>query len=173
MPINIGDAKVEIKGREISFKGKHSEGVHQLPLFLKASLEDKILKIDMPNFKSSRKKDWGLHRALLSNKISGSNVPFQKKVQITGLGYKVQLTGNQMTFSLGFSHKIDLALPKNVTLEVDKTGQKLTFSSPDKDLLGHTCDSVRSLRPTEPYKGTGIKLEGEIIIRKAGKTKSS
>lgn len=172
MPINIGDASVEVKGNTVFYKGKHSEGSHQVPDFLTITLDDKLLKIDMPHLQKFRKKDWGLHRALLANKIAGANKPFEKKVQIIGLGYKVQLGGSKMTFSLGYSHKIELELPKTVSLNVDKSGQNLTFSCPDKELLGKTCDSVRSLRPPEPYKGTGIKLEDEVIRRKAGKTKS-
>lgn len=171
-PIDINQTSVEVKGNTIFYKGKNSEGSHEIPDFLKATLDGKFLKIEMPNFKRYRKKDWGLHRALLANKILGASKLFEKKVQIVGLGYKVQLAGNKMTFSLGYSHKIDMDLPKSVALVVDKTGQNLIFSSSDKELLGQICDAVRSLRPPEPYKGTGIKLEGEVIIRKAGKTKS-
>ena len=173
MPINIGDATIELKGNTVFYKGKNAEGSHVIPDFLSINLENKLLKIDMPHFKKHLKKDWGLHRALLSNKISGANNLFEKKILIVGLGFKVQLNDNNMIFSLGFSHKINLELPKAVFLQVDKSGQKLTFSSANKELLGLTCDTVRSLRPPEPYKGTGIRLENEVIIRKAGKTKSS
>jgi len=97
---------------------------------------------------------------------------FEKKVIITGLGFKVQMAGSKLNFSLGYSHKIDLELPKDIKLEVDKSGQNLLFKSAHKDKLGQFCDQVRSLRRVEPYKGTGIRFEDEIVIRKAGKTKS-
>ena len=77
-----------------------------------------------------------------------------------------------MQFSLGYSHKIDFDLPKDVTVEIDKTGQVMTFDSFNKDLLGQVCSDVRALRPPEPYKGTGIQYANETIIRKAGKAKS-
>jgi large subunit ribosomal protein L6 len=74
---------------------------------------------------------------------------------------------------LGYTHKIEYELPKEVTLEVDKSGQILIFRSSDRFILGNVCDAVRSFRPPEPYKGTGIIRDGEVVLRKAGKTKSS
>ena len=116
---------------------------------------------------------WGLNRALLANNIQGCQQEFEKAVQINGLGFKAAVSGSKVVFSLGYSHKIDFELPKEVTLEVDKTGQKLMFRSSDKEMLGQVCSKVRALRPPEPYKGTGIKLESETIARKAGKTKAA
>ena len=74
---------------------------------------------------------------------------------------------------MGYSHKIDLELPKGITVEIDKTGQIVTVKGSDKMLVGQVCSHIRALRPPEPYKGTGIKLEDEVIIRKAGKTKAA
>ena len=98
---------------------------------------------------------------------------FTKQMQINGLGFKAALAGNKVVFTIGYTHKIDLMLPKEVTLEIDKTGQLLTFKSPDRRMLGEICDKVRSFRPPEPYKGTGIKYTTEVIVRKAGKTKAT
>jgi len=113
-----------------------------------------------------------MHRALLANIINGVNAPFEKNVQITGLGYKAVQAGEKLTFTLGYSHKKDLTLPAEVAVKIDKTGQKLTFSSADRQKLGQVCVLVKALRRTEPYKGTGIKLAEEVILRKAGKTKA-
>lgn len=177
MPIDTSNVDIKLEGNKVLFKGKEYSGEHVLPEYLKANLENDKLTLDFSEDKDKRfirqnKNFWGLHRALLSNKILGSKIPFQKQVKITGLGYKAQLAGDKINFSLGYSHKIDLNLPKGVTLEIDKTGQLLTFKSAQKDLLGLICDKVKSLKPTEPYKGTGIRLVGEVIIRKAGKAKS-
>lgn len=176
-PIDTSSVDIKLDGNKVLFKGKEFSGEHVLPEYLKAKLEDNKLTLEFEEGKDKRfirqnKNFWGLHRALLSNKILGSKSPFQKQVKITGLGYKAQLAGNKINFALGFSHKIDLDLPKGVTLEIDKTGQLLTFKSAQKDVLGLICDKVKSLKPTEPYKGTGIKLADEVIIRKAGKAKS-
>ncbi len=174
-PIDIGSAKVEIKGQEVHFSGKKGSGSYVLPEGMIATLDGKFLTLSFD--KSQKSADinriWGLHRALLANRIKGIQQDFEKTVQITGLGFKAAVSGNKVVFSLGFSHKIDFTLPKDVSLEVDKTGQKLIFRSPDKELMGHVCSQVRALRPPEPYKGTGVKLEGEVIARKAGKTKAA
>ena len=178
-PIDIGAVEVEIKGQELTYKGKKASGVHILPDVLTAKVEGKTLHIGALKDSVSRnvQKDanrvWGLHRALLFNKIKGADVPFEKELIINGLGFKAAVSGQKVVFTLGFSHKIDFELPKEVTLEVDKTGQKLMFRSSDKFLVGHVCSMVRALRPPEPYKGTGIKLATEVIARKAGKTKAA
>ena len=174
-PIDIGAAKVEIKGQEIHYSAKKCSGVYLLPLGISARLEGKLLFLTVDDSAKSSESNriWGLHRALLANKIKGCQVEFEKIILINGLGYKALLSGNKVVFSLGFSHKIDFLLPADVSLEVDKTGQRLVFRSADKELMGQVCSQVRALRPPEPYKGTGIKLEKEIITRKAGKTKAS
>jgi large subunit ribosomal protein L6 len=116
---------------------------------------------------------WGSHRALIANKVKGVETGFTQKITIVGLGFKAQQAGPKLTFTLGYTHKIDLNLPKDVTIEIDKTGQLLTLHSADKFKLGNMCDAISSLRPPEPYKGTGVIKEGTVIIRKAGKTKAS
>lgn len=171
-PIQLHDVTIEIEGQEISFKGPHAAGKHMLPDFLKAEKNDNELQLSLLGTNGSKKKFWGLHRSLLANKILGAHKPFEKELMIVGLGYKAVRSGNTLTFSLGFSHKIDYELPENITLEIDKTGQRLVFKSPDKELVGHVCSQIRAMRPPEPYKGTGIRLSTEQIIRKAGKTKA-
>ncbi len=171
-PIQVGGAQVEIKDNEIHYKGKKSSGVHFLDKALQAELKGKDLYITPRTETPDTNRVWGLHRALLFNKIKGADVGFEKQLKINGLGFKANAANSKMQFSLGFSHKIDFDLPKEVTVEVDKTGQLLTFRSFDKDLLGQVCSDVRALRPPEPYKGTGIQYVNEVILRKAGKAKS-
>jgi len=175
-PIDISDVEVKVEGQKVIYKGKEASGEHILLDYLDAKIEDKKLTVvckraDDKSFVRRNKNFWGLHHALLANKILGAKKLFEKQVKITGLGYKAQLSGNKLNFSLGYSHKIDLEFPKEVQIVVDKTGQLLTLKSAQKDLLGASCDRIKSLRPTEPYKGTGIKLADEVIIRKAGKSK--
>lgn len=177
-PIDLGNVQVDVKDNEIQYKGGKQSGVYTLPPSLKANVEGKKLFLTVNKEASARSqlrdvnRVWGLHRALLANAISGADREFEKKLEINGLGYKAVLSGDKVTFSLGYSHKIDFTLPKGVSLEVDKSGQKLTFKSSFKDLLGLVCSKVRAFRPPEPYKGTGIKLADETIVRKAGKTKA-
>jgi len=171
-PIEIGNAQIEIKDNSVDYKGKLAAGIHELPDVLAIELKGKELYITAKKMTKDTNRLWGLHRALLANKIKGSDLGFEKVLRINGLGYKAVLNGPNIQFSLGFSHKIDFSVPTNVTVVVDRSGQLMTFKSPHKDFLGQVCSDVRSLRPPEPYKGTGIKYETEVIRRKAGKTKS-
>lgn len=173
-PIEIGNVKVELKGKELHYKGAKSSGVYLLPEQLGAELKDGLLYITTPQEDvADVRRIWGLHRALLANALKGAATEFEKLLVIEGLGFKATLSGNKVVFNLGYTHKIDFELPKGVSLEIDKTGQKLTFRSSDKALLGHVCSKIRSLRKPEPYKGTGVRYADEVIIRKAGKTKAA
>lgn len=173
--IDIGKVKVDIKGNEVHYSGPKNSGVYVLPSTLIPHLESELLSIGIDEVQQLPRdinREWGLHRALLFNAIQGAGVGFEKKIQINGLGYKAVLTGSKIVFSLGYSHKVDFELPKGVSVEIDRSGQNLTFTSYDKELVGHVCSVIKSFRPTEPYKGTGIKLSTEVIARKAGKTKA-
>lgn len=175
-PISLGGVKIEIKGSEISYKGAKASGIYLLSDKLGVELKGNNLLIQ-PVSSAAKDRDinriWGLHRALLSNKIKGSDVGFENQLKINGLGYKAVVTGKKVVFSIGFSHKVEIDLPEGVTLEVDKAGQILTFKSYDKELVGAICSKIRAIRPPEPYKGTGIKWATEVILRKAGKAKSA
>lgn len=172
-PIKLEGVQVEVKGQEIHYKGPNHAGVHVLPLFMQALVENGALVLSLKKVERGQNSSWGLHRALIANALAGAHKNFERLIEINGLGFKVQLAGKKMTFSLGFSHKINVDLPDGVSLTVDKTGQKLTFASYDRERLGHVCAQVRSLRPPEPYKGTGVKFANETIFRKSGKAKST
>lgn len=171
-PISLTSAKVQIKGKLVSITGPKATFEHELPEGIVASLEDKNLQIQVEHDSRRSRMLWGLHRALIANKVKGAETGFEKKLTIVGLGFKAQLAGKKLNLTLGYTHKIDYEMPNDVTVEIDKTGQHLMFRSTDKFSLGNVCDAVRSFRPPEPYKGTGIVREGEVVIRKAGKTKA-
>lgn len=171
-PIALEGAQVQVKDSEVHYSGKLDKGVHVLPPYLKAEVTDGALHVTMTSQDREHKKFWGLHRSLLANAIKGSMKEFEKNLEINGLGFKAEVSGKKVTFTLGYTHKIAMTLPETVTLTVDKSGQKLNFKSTDKALLGQVCATVRSYRKPEPYKGTGIKYSDEVIFRKAGKTKS-
>lgn len=173
-PIILSSAQVDIRGNIVLLKGPKGSLEYKIPSALKVVSDAKSIKVQL-NGEATRKNKmlWGLHRALLANSIIGLEKGFQSNVKIVGLGFKAQISGKKMIFTLGYSHKIDYTIPDGITVVVDKTGQLLTVSGNDKALVGHTCDEIRALRPPEPYKGTGIMKEDEVILRKAGKTKSA
>jgi large subunit ribosomal protein L6 len=175
-PINITGIQVDIKGQDIHFKGAKASGTYTLPVTLHAEKRDEHLAI-IPVHTDTAQKDrdlkriWGLHRSLLANKIAGAKAPFTEEVQIIGLGFKAAAAGKNLVLSLGYSHKIDFPLSAGVSVSIDKTGQKLTFESSDRKLLGDDVSRLKEQRPTEPYKGTGIKKAAEEIFRKDTKKK--
>lgn len=177
--IQLGSTKIEMKNQEVHYTGKKNSGVYALPKELALELQDGgIVLVPTQEAKESlRLRDlnciWGLHRSLLANAIKGSQEEFEKKLKITGLGYKATVAGKTVTFALGYSHKKIFELPATVSLETDKAGQLLTLRSSDKTLLGQVCSNIKQFRMPEPYKGTGIQLTTEKIARKSGKAKSS
>jgi large subunit ribosomal protein L6 len=171
--IPLGGVRVEIQGRRITFTGKKASGVHELPAGFTAEISEGTLKIVPTAQTSTTGSLWGLHRALLANKIYGAEKEFERQIRIVGLGYKALVQGTTLQLTVGYTHKVNLAIPAGVTVEIDKTGQLLTLRSSQKDTLGQFCSDIRSVRPPEPYKGTGIQYVGEVIIRKAGKAKSA
>jgi large subunit ribosomal protein L6 len=171
MPIPLGNVKVEIAGQEIHYKGPKAEGSHELSDLLQAKIEDNKLVIQPAQQTPALNRIWGLHRALLANKVIGADQGFERKLQIVGLGYKGLVKGDSVEFSLGYSHKIDFPIPDGVSVETNKPGQLITLKSSDKELLGLVASKMRALRPPEPYKGSGIRYEGEKILRKEGKAK--
>ncbi len=175
--IDTQGVQVEIKGQEVHYKGAKDSGTYILPAELSAKVEDGQLSIkgNKPEKAKSRvinsiNRVWGLHRSLLANCIKGASVGFEKQLQITGLGYKAALSGNKLIFSLGYSHKIDYELPKGITVDIDKTGQSIKIKGSDKVTVGAVASDIRAMREVEPYKGTGIVFEGQVVHRKAGKT---
>ncbi|HEV2917198.1 MAG TPA: 50S ribosomal protein L6 [Candidatus Babeliales bacterium] len=175
-PIDISGLQINVEGQDIRYKGPKGSGIYILPEELKAEIENSILLLRPSNINKKDDREvkalWGLHRALLANKISGIRQPFSSEVQINGLGFKAVPAGKNLVMSLGYSHKINFPVPDNVMVSIDKSGQKLVFESSDKTVLGATISSFRALRPPEVYKGTGIKRANEIIRRKAGKKKA-
>lgn len=172
-PIVFSSAKIEIKDRSISLSGPKGKMDHQIPSCLIIKKDDRALTLSVEKETRQNRMQWGLHRALLANKIKGVEEGFEKTLKIVGLGYKAQLTGKKLVFTLGYSHKIEYTLLEGVEAVVDRSGQILTLRSIDKYLLGRACDAIRSFRKPEPYKGTGIIRDGETIKRKAGKAKAT
>lgn len=179
-PIVTDNVVIEIKGREIHFKGPKGSGVHVLPVSLAPRVDGKRLTLGLdqdaslsPKEKRDVNRVWGLHHALLQNKIHGAAREFEKKLKIVGLGFKAAIAGQRITFSLGYSHKIDFDLPADVTVTIDdKAGQSLTVKSSNPVKAGTIASKIRFLRLPESYKGTGIRGADEVVRRKAGKTKA-
>jgi len=110
---------------------------------------------------------WGTYASHLKNMVDGVNKLFEKKLIIEGVGFKVELTGDELILSLGFSHKINIKVPKDLNVTVEKN--TIIVSGIDKEKVGQFTANIRSLKKPEPYKGKGIRYDGEVIRRKQGK----
>jgi large subunit ribosomal protein L6 len=113
---------------------------------------------------------WGLTRTLVNNMVLGVSSGFTKVLEVVGVGWRVELPEPQLLkLNLGFSHPVEFKVPDGVTVQCDTKANKITLKSADKELLGLTAARIRAYRKPEPYKGKGIKYEGEVIVRKVGK----
>ena len=162
------DNLVEVKGPKGTL---HT----QVDRDIKLSKVDGQIVIERPTEQKRHKAMHGLYRSLINNMIVGVSDGYKEQLELVGVGYKATATNNTLELSLGYSHNIFLALPKEVTASaVNEKGKApvIILESIDKQLIGQVAAKIRSLRKVEPYKGKGIRFVGEVIRRKAGKTAS-
>lgn len=128
--------------------------------------EEIVVSVPKPENKQ-QKALWGLFRSLVQNLVTGVTVGFEKKLEVNGVGFKVAVAGKDLSMQLGFSHPVVVPIPEGLEVTVEKN--IIIAKGIDKQLVGQFAANIRSLKKPEPYKGKGIKYEGEVILRKAGK----
>ena len=172
MPVVVpAQVQVSIAGSKVKAKGPLGELEHELHPSVKAELKDgKVLLTTTAEHAKDLSAIYGMSRARVANIVEGVHTGFSKTLQIVGLGFKAAVVGEKLTLNIGFSHPVEFALPKGLKVAVDPKTFSITHSGSNKDLVGETAARIRSLKKPEPYKGTGIRYQGEHIIRKAGKT---
>nr|YP_010330161.1 ribosomal protein L6 [Porphyridium aerugineum]UNJ17877.1 ribosomal protein L6 [Porphyridium aerugineum] len=161
--------KVEIKEQNIYCKGPKGESNHVIPPSLSIKLENNEIQILRKDDKLESKSLYGMTRTLINNIIVGVSQGFSKKLEIQGVGYKSQNEGKNLILNVGYSHPVKIEPPEGITLKAD-TNVNITVSGSDKQMVGQVAAYIRSIRPPEPYKGKGIRYQGEIVRRKVGKT---
>ena len=132
--------------------------------------EGKEVSIKPKKIDQNSKRLWGMNRSLLNNAIIGASKGYEKTLELVGVGFRAALKGNQLNMQLGFSHDINFDIPEGIKIAVEKQ-TILKISGPDKQLVGMVASQIKSIRPPEPYKGKGIKEQGQYILRKEGKRK--
>lgn len=163
------DNVVEVKGP----KGTLSQKVNP---DITVEVVDGHIIVTRPDDEREHRAMHGLYRALIHNMVEGVSTGFRKEMELVGVGYRANATGQVLDLSLGYSHAIYLKLPAEIKVEVKSERNKnpiIILESDDKQLLGQVCAKIRSLRKPEPYKGKGIKFVGEVIRRKSGKSASA
>ncbi|MEK7520363.1 MAG: 50S ribosomal protein L6 [Patescibacteria group bacterium] len=157
------DGSVVVKGP----KGTLSIRKHR---DVEVALEDRTVRI-RPAHDKTEKALLGLTKALVANMVEGVNRGFSKTMELEGIGYKVALAGNKLVMALGFSHPVEFPAPDGIVFQVEKN--VITISGVDKALVGQTAANLRKLKKPEPYKGKGIRYQGEVVRRKEGKKAGS
>lgn len=174
LPIKIpSGVQVDIsKENIVTVKGDLGELKQAVNPDLSLKVEGDELKIERPNDEKKFKALHGLYRALLSNMVKGVSEGFRTVLELVGVGFKAEVSGQLLTLTLGFSHYVVFEMPAEIKVEaVTERGKNpiIILTSHDKQLLGQVAAKIRSLRKPEPYKGKGVRFQGEEIRRKAGK----
>ncbi len=155
-------------GNTIKVKGPLGELLSPLPKGIAFSEQGGVASLTRSDESREQRALHGMARAILRNNVQGVSQGWERRMELTGVGYRVQLKGTELVFSLGYSHEVRYPLPKGIKAEVtDQT--KLALSGIDRQVIGQVAAEIRALRPPEPYKGKGIRYAGEEIRRKAGK----
>jgi large subunit ribosomal protein L6 len=168
IPVPSG-VDITIEGQTVKVKGPKGELAHTLAEPIKAERgEDGQLHVSRPNDERKAKELHGLSRTLVANMIVGVTEGYRKSLEIAGTGYRVTAKGKDLEFALGFSHPVLVPAPDGITFTVEKP-TLFHVAGIDKQQVGEVAANIRKIRPPEPYKGKGVKYQGEVIRRKAGK----
>lgn len=170
IPIPKG-VTVNVSGKEVSVQGPKGKLTGQLPDRVQIKKEGEALLLSSSAGGDDAPRLQGLGRALVANMVKGCAEGYERVLELVGTGYRCELKGKIVNFSLGLSHPASVELPASVTATVpgDSKGTLLILQSPDKALIGQLAATIKRLRPPEPYGGKGIRYRGEVIRRKAGK----
>jgi len=171
LPIAVpGGVDVTIDGQTVSVKGPKGELSHTVaaPITVERD-EDGTLLVKRPDDERTSKAQHGLTRTLVNNLVVGVTAGYEKKMEIHGVGYRVQAKGSDLEFALGYSHPVKIEAPEGITFKVE-TPTRFSVSGIDKQKVGQISAVIRKLRRPDPYKGKGLRYEGEKIRRKVGKT---
>jgi large subunit ribosomal protein L6 len=160
---------VRIDGRTITVKGPKGELSCEVPEPIEVVHEEGTIRVTRPSDEPVHRSLHGLSRTLIANLVSGVTEGFTKVLEMVGVGYRAEVRGRNLLLTVGLSHSVLVRPPEGITLRM-LDGGAISVSGIDKYLVGQTAANIRALRPPEPYKGKGIRYQGEYVRRKAGKT---
>lgn len=166
IPVNV---QVEINQQTISISGPHGKLFKKISDLISVQVQNNTIYVTKNNNTRIANQLYGLTRTLINNMVIGVSKKFERILQLQGVGYRAQVTGNDLILNLGYSHPIIIMIPKGVDIKVEKNGE-IYISGFDNELIGQLAATIRDKRPPEPYKGKGILYKGEIIKRKVGKS---
>ncbi|MFH1427987.1 MAG: 50S ribosomal protein L6 [Patescibacteria group bacterium] len=158
----LEDDFIIVKGPKGELKIKNNK-------FVKIEIKDSIISVSVKNPDNKKEKSlWGLYRSLINNMVIGVNEGFEKKLEINGVGYRVNVAGKNLVLNVGYSHPVEYKIPEGININVED--KIITVTGIDKKLVGEVAAQIRMVKKPEPYKGKGIKYLDEVIRRKEGKS---
>lgn len=170
-PVGIpGGVTVNVDGDLVKARGPAGELSMKVHSKIRVAVDaaESVVRVTRPDDKRESRALHGLTRALIQNMVSGVQKPFEKRLEIVGVGYNASLAGGKLTLQVGFANKIVLPVPEGVTCEVPDATH-VVVKSPDRQACGQFAADIRAVRPPEPYKGKGVRFQGEFVRRKSGK----
>jgi large subunit ribosomal protein L6 len=171
MPVPVpGGVDVTIDGQQVTVKGPKGTLSHVVaePITVNKG-DDGVLQVVRPDDERISKSLHGLSRTLIANMVTGVTAGYIKNLEIVGTGYRVQARGSDLEFALGFSHPVLVSAPDGITFRVENP-TRFSVEGIDKQKVGEVAANIRRLRRPDPYKGKGVRYQGEVVRRKAGKT---
>jgi len=169
-PITVpSGVDVTVDGQNVTVKGPKGTLSHQVDEPITVSVDDGVVTVQRPDDERESRALHGLSRSLLNNLVQGVSQGYERKLEIHGVGYRVQLRGSDLEFALGFSHPVKITPPDGITFAVESP-TRFSVQGIDKQLVGQVAANIRWLRRPDPYKGKGVRYAGEQIRRKVGKT---
>jgi large subunit ribosomal protein L6 len=162
--------EVSLNGQNMSVKGPKGELAVTLSENVTAVHDDNGVTLAPANKSQTARSFWGLSRSLVQNLMTGVSEGFTRKLQLQGVGYRASMQGKTLKLSLGFSHDVDFPVPEGISVDCPSQTE-IVITGIDKQKVGQVASEIRSYRPPEPYKGKGVRYEGEYVFRKEGKKK--
>ena len=169
MPITVPPGvAVDIKQSEVTVKGPKGELSRRLNPDMSITLNDNTLIVSRPSDSKGHRAMHGLTRTLLANMVEGVNSGFEKKLEIVGVGYRAEKTGDKLVLNVGYSHRVEVSPLPGVTLDIEGAN-RIKVTGISKEAVGEMAAKIRAIRPPDAYKGKGIRYAGELVRLKAGK----
>tara|TARA_B110000971_G_scaffold189608_1_gene200052 strand:- start:595 stop:1128 length:534 start_codon:yes stop_codon:yes gene_type:complete len=162
--------EVSLNGQNMSVKGPKGELAVTLSENVTAVHDDNGVTLAPANKSQTARSFWGLSRSLVQNLMIGVSEGYTRKLQLQGVGYRASMQGKTLKLSLGFSHDVDFPVPEGISVDCPSQTE-IVITGIDKQKVGQVASEIRSYRPPEPYKGKGVRYEGEYVFRKEGKKK--
>ena len=174
LPVNIpAGVTISVNNGVVTVKGPKGELKQEINPNITVEIEGNVCNVTRPNDEKENRAMHGLYRSLINNMVVGVSEGYKKTLELVGVGYRASNNGQVLELSLGYTHAIYLGLAPEIKVQtVSERNQNplIVLESCDKQLLGQVCAKIRSFRKPEPYKGKGVKFQGEVVRRKAGKT---